>query len=334
MISIVICAYDAARFLPQSLDSVLRQDFPESQREIVVVDDGSTDETERILKPYEGKIRLVRHASNRGMGEAMRSGIRAASGEIVAPLDADDVWRPQKLRRVAEAFAREPEAGLVSHRFEFADKDLKLLGQRFGLDHDRVFDLESEQLVSYHGRWRQFLLALPAGSAYAFRKAAVLPYLDGCRPPPWCADLFFLLLAAHGGRKAVYLAECLGSYRLRGNNVVLNPPGRNMTPEAMKRFLEAVPAPRPPLLADLRCLRLPAELSSAMGRPDKATRVAGCVKVLRDAFGQVPWRLWSRSARSTAAYALLPQRVYSWLCWRRLNVKLTAAARAATDGGR
>jgi hypothetical protein len=247
-------------------------------------------------------------------------------------LDADDAWRPLKLRRISEAFARSAETALVAHRFEYADKDLNPLGQRFGLDQDRVFDLESENLVAYHDRWGQHLLALPAGSAYAFRKAAVLPYLERCRPPAWCADLFFLLLAAHGGKSAAYLSEDLGLYRLRGNSVLLTPPGRDLTSEAVESFVAAVGSPRPALLADLRCLRFTSDLSAAAAQPIKRRRVAAGVKVLRDAFGKVPARLWSRNARAVATDALLPRRLYNWLCWRRLNRKLSAASRAKASG--
>jgi glycosyltransferase involved in cell wall biosynthesis len=93
-ISVVIPAYNAAHFLPRSLASVFAQTRPPD--EVIVVDDGSTDSTARIAEELGAK---VIQRPNGGIGAARNAGLRQASGEWIALLDADDSWAPEKLAR-------------------------------------------------------------------------------------------------------------------------------------------------------------------------------------------------------------------------------------------
>lgn len=94
LISVIIPAYNAEKYLREALDSALAQTHP--QTEVVVVDDGSTDGTPEILKAYGSRITIVRQA-NRGVATACNAGVAAAMGKWIAFLDADDVWLPNKL---------------------------------------------------------------------------------------------------------------------------------------------------------------------------------------------------------------------------------------------
>ena len=109
-VTVLIDTYNYGLYVEQAIESVLVQEFPAEQREIVVVDDGSTDDTAERLKKYGDAIRHLQKP-NGGQASAFNFGFAAARGEIIATLDADDVWLPDKLRRICETFAQNPDAG-------------------------------------------------------------------------------------------------------------------------------------------------------------------------------------------------------------------------------
>ncbi len=113
-VSVLIDTYNHERFVEQAVVSVLEQDFPDAEREIIVVDDGSTDGTSEIVKKFEPRVRLLRK-ENGGQAAAFNAGIPECKGEIVSFLDGDDWWAPGKLQAVAGALASEPSIGLVGH---------------------------------------------------------------------------------------------------------------------------------------------------------------------------------------------------------------------------
>jgi GT2 family glycosyltransferase len=121
-VSVLIDTYNHERFIEQAIVSVLEQDFPAADREIIVVDDGSTDRTPEIVKKFEPRVRLLRK-ENGGQASAFNAGIPECKGEIVAFLDGDDWWAPGKLRRVADVFGSEPAVGLVGHGIVNVQRD-------------------------------------------------------------------------------------------------------------------------------------------------------------------------------------------------------------------
>ena len=114
LVSVLIDTYNHERFIEEAIQSVLSQDFPASQREILVVDDGSTDRTPEILAKYASQIRILRK-SNGGQASAFNHGIPECRGEIIAFLDGDDWWAPNKLTRVTDVMAANSEIGFVGH---------------------------------------------------------------------------------------------------------------------------------------------------------------------------------------------------------------------------
>jgi glycosyltransferase involved in cell wall biosynthesis len=108
-VSVVMPAFNAGRFIAQAIESVLAQTYP--HYEIVVVDDGSTDNTAEVTRPYLGQVRYIRQA-NSGPSRARNRGIQEASGSYIAFLDADDVWRPNKLERQIALMEKHPEVVL------------------------------------------------------------------------------------------------------------------------------------------------------------------------------------------------------------------------------
>jgi glycosyltransferase involved in cell wall biosynthesis len=109
-ISVVIPAYNSARWIDEAIQSVLAQSLP--PREIVVVDDGSTDDTARRLEKYRGRVVYI-HQDNQGVAAARNRGIAGTTGEWVAFLDADDVWHPRKLECQVRAIADRPELAML-----------------------------------------------------------------------------------------------------------------------------------------------------------------------------------------------------------------------------
>ena len=111
LISVVIPSYNYGRFVTQAVDSALAQTY--HNIEVIVVDDGSTDDTRVRLQPYEGRIRYV-YQENQGLSAARNTGIRHAAGQWVAFLDSDDLWHPQKLAIQMRAVAHKPDVSLIA----------------------------------------------------------------------------------------------------------------------------------------------------------------------------------------------------------------------------
>jgi hypothetical protein len=119
-VSVIIPAYNCARYLSSAIESVLAQSYRDF--EIVVVDDGSTDDTESVLRRFAASIRLL-NTCHQGPAAARNRGIKASDGEYVAFLDADDWWVPQKLDEQLAEFEKDTAAGLVFSDLEVLSDD-------------------------------------------------------------------------------------------------------------------------------------------------------------------------------------------------------------------
>jgi len=110
LVSVVIPAFNAVRFLTGSIPSVLAQTWTDF--ELIVVDDGSTDATAACVQAFDDpRIRLVSQ-TNRGLAGARNGGIREARGTYIAFLDADDLWHPEKLARHVAHLQSQPGVGV------------------------------------------------------------------------------------------------------------------------------------------------------------------------------------------------------------------------------
>jgi hypothetical protein len=116
-VTALVCAYDYERYVAEAIESVLAQDYA-GDVEVLVVDDGSTDGTPEVLRGFGDAIRVVRQ-ENAGLNAATARGIAEARGDLIALLDADDAWRPDKLRRQVDLLMARPEIGLV-----YSDKEI------------------------------------------------------------------------------------------------------------------------------------------------------------------------------------------------------------------
>lgn len=118
-ISCIVPVHDAERHLAAAIDSVLAQDWP--LHEIVAVDDGSTDRSAEILAAYAGRVIIVTQP-HAGVSAARNTGLRHASGDVIAFQDADDLWPPGRLRAMATALAGDPAIDVVAGLVEILDQ--------------------------------------------------------------------------------------------------------------------------------------------------------------------------------------------------------------------
>ncbi len=110
LVSIVITTHNAGRYLPETLDSALAQTH--RPIEIIVVDDGSTDDTAARVEPYLSSIKFKRQEHG-GLAAARNAGLEMAGGDYIALLDADDLWLPEKLAVQLEIARKAPESGMI-----------------------------------------------------------------------------------------------------------------------------------------------------------------------------------------------------------------------------
>lgn len=207
-VSVLISNYNYARYLSAAIDSALAQTY--SDIEIIVVDDGSTDDSQPVIEQYGDKIKSI-FQENQGQGAAFNTGFKSASGEIIAFLDADDVWHPDKLQRVTQAFEN-PEVIGVMHLLENIDASGEVMN---GSGVSRSIpggNLAKVVLATGNAWW------FPPTSGLAYRRSAlekVLP-MDTSK---WrlCADGCLVYCTAFLG-DIITLNEVLGSYRLHGSN--------------------------------------------------------------------------------------------------------------------
>src|SRR5215813_5313132 len=111
--SVIVCSYNYARFLPQALRTLQAQTVHDF--ELLIIDDGSTDDTEEVVKEWSSLFRNCVYLKklHTGLASSRNFGVRHASGTHVAFLDADDLWSPAYLESVLRVFETTPEAELV-----------------------------------------------------------------------------------------------------------------------------------------------------------------------------------------------------------------------------
>lgn len=128
LVSVIMPVHNGEKYLRQALRSALEQEYPNF--EIVVVDDGSVDGTQDILREFGSRIVPIRQ-TNAGAAVARNTALRAARGEFVAFLDADDLWVRSKLRLQVDYLLHHPDVDLVASRWRVLEEDS---GAAFSVD--------------------------------------------------------------------------------------------------------------------------------------------------------------------------------------------------------
>lgn len=206
--TVLIDTYNYGQYLEDAVASALAQDFAAEEREVLVVDDGSTDDTEERLRKFGHAIRYLRKP-NGGQASAFNFGFEHARGDVVALLDADDVWLPGKLGRIQEAFKRNPAAGMVYHR-------VKLWSGSGASSDDTYFVPVSGRVPE--SRRALLLYPMVGTSCLAFRREVLkelTPVPEALRSQ---ADAYLTALVIFVAPVAA-VPEFLGKYRLHGANL-------------------------------------------------------------------------------------------------------------------
>lgn len=111
LVSVIIPTYNSEKYISCAVDSVLAQNYKEL--EIIVIDDGSTDKTQTIIKKYSNNVRYI-YQKNSGLSNARNKGIKSSKGEFIAILDSDDEWLPKKIELQMEVMRKSASIGIVS----------------------------------------------------------------------------------------------------------------------------------------------------------------------------------------------------------------------------
>lgn len=125
-VSVIIPTFNRASFLKRAVDSVLDQSYKEF--ELIVIDDGSTDNTAELIKAYDKQLKYI-YQENKGPAHAKNTGIRESKADFIAFLDSDDRWAKDKLQSQLESMQANPDY-LISHTQEIWHKNGKLLNQK------------------------------------------------------------------------------------------------------------------------------------------------------------------------------------------------------------
>ena len=316
--SVVVAAYQAAATIGEALDSVLSQTAP--AHEIVVCDDGSTDGLDAALAPYRERIVLVRK-ENGGEASAKNAAARAASGDFVAILDADDVYFPERLEALGELAATRPDLDILT-----TDAYLELDGVRRRRVYEGgwTFEVEDQRRAILQ---RNFVF----GHA-AVRRARLLEVGGFDEAIRWTTDWDCWARMILGGSAAGAVAEPLALYRLRESSLSADRArlvgGRVQTLTKASLHPSLSEAERRVVAASLSTERR--ELALLELRRAVAD---GAADARRRAFAVARDAGHPRATRLKAAFAAASPRLSGRLLRRRLEGRWTAASGIEVERG-
>lgn len=211
LVSILINNYNYGQYLREAVDSALGQTYP--RVEVIVVDDGSTDDSRAILTEYGDRIVSVLK-SNGGQGSAFNAGLAASRGDIVCFLDADDRFHPDKVRLVVETLERHPEAGWLVHNYVKFKPD----GSQEPVQLYRQSDTRNEVARAARGK---SITYFPPTSALVFRRALLAQFFPVPEHLRITTDNYLKFVSASISPVHV-LAQILTEQRLHGANLYTN----------------------------------------------------------------------------------------------------------------
>ncbi|MDT4953802.1 MAG: hypothetical protein QOJ02_1940 [Acidobacteriota bacterium] len=240
LVSIIIPTYNYGRYICEAIDSVLSSTFPQSQIEIIVVDDGSTDNTSEKIEVYKDRIQYI-FQENSGKAWATKVGIEFASGKYIFNLDADDLFLANKIQEVVNVFEKDKTIAHVAHPAICWNPNkqvrviepipLRLKGRK----------ILGKELLSYFYKRR---ILFGGGSTFAGR-AEVLKQLPFPKEVDMYTDEYLVLMTLNHGY-SFFLEQPLSVWRIHGDNFscsstnVEDASKRSIKTQRNERSMEAV----------------------------------------------------------------------------------------------
>lgn len=204
LVSILICNYNYGRFIATAIDSALAQTYPNI--EIIVVDDGSTDNSREVIESYSDRVRAI-FQQNGGQSSAFNAAFAASSGEIICLLDSDDFFLADKVAKAVQGYAKNPSAKWLFHPLHRVHESDGNMGIQEPLGDSRILD--------YRRRTNKFTAPPTTGLTFLRSTfARMVPLPEKVRI---VADNYmkFVSMALYPG---FYLTEPLGVLLLHGKN--------------------------------------------------------------------------------------------------------------------
>jgi glycosyltransferase involved in cell wall biosynthesis len=214
LVSIIITSYNYDKYLKEAIESALNQSY--QNVEVIVVDDGSVDDSPQIIKEYGSRIiSILKH--NEGQSSAINAGFSKSNGEIVCLMDSDDIFYINKVEKIVDIFVRFPQACWCFHPLRMVDKADTLLSiypppPAF---YNKIIDFRKQTLSAKHCAWGS------ATSGLCFRRSLLEKILPLPVAAIYCPDSC-LRNVALALEKGFFLNEPLTTMKIHGSNARLS----------------------------------------------------------------------------------------------------------------
>jgi hyaluronan synthase len=194
-VTVVIPAFNEGPMVERSIRSVTKSNYPSDKLEIIVVDDGSRDDTffhmQRLRREFPEMVRLIKFPSNRGKRAALEAGFRAATGDILVTIDSDSEVEPKTIAEMVVPFLCDPKIGGVAGRVAVLNRDTTI-SRMLEVQYALAFDFGRAAQSAYR------TVACCPGALSAFRREAVIPFLS-----EWTTQKFLGRPVNHGEDQAL-----------------------------------------------------------------------------------------------------------------------------------
>jgi glycosyltransferase involved in cell wall biosynthesis len=212
LVTVIIPTYNYSHYIQQAIDSILNSNFSQDEIEIIIVDDGSTDNTSEIISTYGNRVSYL-YQKNLGKAWATKVGIENAHGKYIFNLDADDLFLPNKIKEVVEIFESDPEIVHVAHpalcwQVENDKKSPETIPKSV-----IAHKLDGKELLVYFYRNR---MLFGGGSTFAARRDALNKFSI-----PKEVDMFideYLVMCTLNQGYSYFIDSPLSVWRIHGKN--------------------------------------------------------------------------------------------------------------------